>query len=131
MKGTHVSEQQIERIKQAAIDGTTMKDLSIELGLTTDCIAIRAKRLGVTLQRARKPLTKNVNHHFFDEWSQEMAYVLGYICADGNIQHKKQGGKLISFAVGGEDKDFLQQIANLLDLKLPLRAYIDKRNNHT
>jgi hypothetical protein len=127
MQGRNVGEQQIERIKQASIDGTTMKALSIELGLTTDCLAIHAKRLGITLQRARKPLTENVNHYFFDVWSPEMAYVLGYICADGNIQHKKQGGKLISFAVGAKDKDYLQQIADLMDLRLPLRPYTNKK----
>ena len=127
MQGRNVGEQQIERIKQASIDGTTMKALSIELGLTTDCLAIHAKRLGITLQRARKPLTENVNHHFFDVWSSEMAYVLGYICADGNIQHKKQGGKLISFAVGEKDADYLQQIADLMDLRLPLRPYTNKK----
>jgi hypothetical protein len=30
MKGKYVTDQQIERIKQAALDGTTMKDLSAE-----------------------------------------------------------------------------------------------------
>ena len=131
MQGLNVGKEQLERIKQAAIDGTTMKDLSIELGLTTDCLAIHAKRLGITLQRARKPLTENVNHHFFDEWSPKMAYVLGYICADGNIQHKKQGGKLISFGVGAKDKDYLQQVADLMSLKLPLRDYTNKERGIT
>lgn len=29
----------------------------------------------------------SVNEHFFDAWNDAMAYVLGYLCADGHITH--------------------------------------------
>src|SRR3989344_4166450 len=33
-----------------------------------------------------------VDDHYFDRWSSEMAYIFGFICADGNIAWNTEKG---------------------------------------
>lgn len=52
------------------------------------------------------------NERFFDEWSPEMAWVLGLIFADGNIgQHSKNG---FHCSVCSIDVDMLEQVRELM-----------------
>jgi hypothetical protein len=40
---------------------------------------------------------KDINKRFFKKWSSEMAYILGFIFADGNILKNKRGANYFSF----------------------------------
>lgn len=42
------------------------------------------------------PVYKRVNKDFFKKWSNEMAYVLGFFAADGNMIVNKRGGQFWS-----------------------------------
>lgn len=44
------------------------------------------------------PIYRKVNHDFFKKWSSEMAYVLGYIAADGAITIGKRGNHYIDIS---------------------------------
>ena len=55
-----------------------------------------------------------VNHSFFSEWSEEMAYVLGFWAADG-CAHKNYGAMAISFSE--QSQEFLGQIKNAVASK--------------
>lgn len=55
-----------------------------------------------------------VNETFFDIWSPDMAYVLGFFYADGNIQHSPAiRGKYIR--VTNTDRDRIEIIKQLMD----------------
>ncbi len=54
------------------------------------------------------PITKNYNRNFFKSWSRDMAYVLGFLYADGNIVKTKRGTHYISWYIA--DKDLLYDI---------------------
>ena len=41
------------------------------------------------------PQHRTLNHHFFKTWTPEMAYVLGYIAADGTITMGKRGNQYV------------------------------------
>src|SRR3989344_9028123 len=43
------------------------------------------------------PIYKKINKNFFKKWTQNMAYVLGFFAADGNLSINKRGGCYISF----------------------------------
>ena len=63
----------------------------------------------------------NVNDHYFDIENPNMAYILGFIAADGSV-NKKDNGILIGLsAIDGE---FLEQIRQELKLERPLKYYI-------
>ena len=56
----------------------------------------------------------NVNEAFFEKWSPDMAYTLGYIYADGNLNDSPYTrGKYISIA--SIDKSSILRIKNLLN----------------
>lgn len=52
-----------------------------------------------------------VNLHFFNTWSPEMAYVLGFIAADGNICHS---GRTHTLHIACDDADVIEKIKGLL-----------------
>ncbi len=59
----------------------------------------------------------SVNSHFFKKWSIEMAYVLGFIGADGNICHS---GRAHTLHIACDDKDVIEKIRGVLDYKGPI-----------
>lgn len=58
-----------------------------------------------------------VNSNFFKTWSSEMAYVLGFIAADGNICHS---GRAHTLHVACDDKDVIEKIKTVFDYKGPI-----------
>ena len=63
------------------------------------------------------------NESFFDEWSSDMAYVLGFTAADGSINYQPGKHYDLCWRVSSKDKDFLEMIRNLLSAQKPLRYY--------
>ena len=58
------------------------------------------------------PIYKKVNKNFFKTWSHSMAYVLGFIFADGNIVQTKRNTWFLSIQI--TDKNILLKIKQLL-----------------
>jgi len=55
---------------------------------------------------------RTLNQDFFKTWSSEMAYVLGFFVADGNMIKNKRGAHFIAFY--RTDKDIIEKIKFLL-----------------
>ena len=66
----------------------------------------------------------NVNSDFFKTWSPEMAYILGFIGADGNVCHSGRGYIL---HVACDDKDIIEKIKPILSYGGPI--YEKTRDN--
>ena len=49
------------------------------------------------------PIYKKIYKNFFKKWTPDMAYVLGFIYADGNIIHTKRGTWFWSIQITDED----------------------------
>lgn len=58
------------------------------------------------------PIYKKVDHDFFKTWSPEMAYVLGYIAADGAITIGKRGNHYID--ISSIDQELPEMVRNSL-----------------
>lgn len=58
------------------------------------------------------PIFRKKDDKFFAKWSPEMAYVLGFFAADGNMTKNKRGGHFISFEI--TDKELLEKIRESL-----------------
>lgn len=77
---------------------------------TKDAIEQKAHYLGFK----RKPRrTYNVNEEFFNTWSPQMAYILGYIAADGSLQNQDKGSHSLLF--GSTDWQLLIKIKKALN----------------
>ena len=59
------------------------------------------------------PIHKDYNKNFFKTWSHDMAYVLGFLYADGNIIKTKRGTHFIAFY--SADEILLQSIRTVLE----------------
>ncbi len=59
------------------------------------------------------PVYKKVNKDFFKKWSQDMAYVLGFLAADGYITVNKRGGQFWCASI--TDKKLLKEIKRVID----------------
>ncbi len=60
------------------------------------------------------PIFKSVNKDFFKKWSHDMAYILGFLFADGNIMKTKRNTHFISFYTA--DRELLVTIAEVMEL---------------
>lgn len=65
--------------------------------------------------------------HFFDSWSPNMAYVLGYIAADGNLHINKRGACYTEFT--SVDKDLILTVSCLMKVKNKINIRQAKGNN--
>src|SRR3989344_938626 len=59
------------------------------------------------------PMYRKINKNFFKKWTPTMAYVLGFIYADGNIIYTKRHTWFWSLQI--TDKDILEEIKKTLD----------------
>ena len=59
------------------------------------------------------PIYKKINKDFFKKWTSEMAYILGFLFADGNIIFTKRGTWFWSLQI--TDKEILEKIKIEID----------------
>lgn len=72
------------------------------------------------------PIFKTVNQDFFKTWTPEMAYVLGFFAADGNMCIHGNGGQYIEFT--SCDMDILVKIKKLLNSNHKISSRTGKDN---
>ncbi len=58
------------------------------------------------------PIFKAKNENFFKVWTPEMAYVLGFFTADGNMIKNKRGAHFISIEI--TDRDILEEMKRVI-----------------
>lgn len=92
-----------------SVDGPTI--LAAEWGITIGSVMHKARRVGVPASHPFgnrvKSDTAPVNEKYFETWTPGMAYTLGFIFADGNIN---KAGTHLAFAQHERGKDSLDQI---------------------
>lgn len=65
--------------------GSTTNEIAEHFNVSTRAIRQRYEIIGIDVSQLRRPPIYAVNESFFDEWSPEMAYVLGFILTDGCV----------------------------------------------
>lgn len=88
-----------------------------------------ARRLGIGKTTANRWCKENglyykkhtSNDRFFDKWTENSAYILGYIFTDGNVVwNLKKSHWTLTITASQKDKDHLEKIRNLLSSTKPL-----------
>lgn len=76
-----------------------------------------------------------INHNFFKSWSPQMAYVLGFIFADGAIEDVQKSSRTCYIAMSSVDFSILEQIKQsmcsnhkLYLRKSSLKTYLDGKS---
>lgn len=63
----------------------------------------------------------SINEKFFKSWSKEMAWVLGFIFADGCVLLGHRNGGILSIGVAEKDLEILEKINKALNSQYPIR----------
>ena len=63
---------------------------------------------------------------FFDKWSSEMAYVLGFFSADGCMYRNKRGSYYVAFT--STDKELIESVKNIIHAENLIETYLQKGN---
>lgn len=65
-----------------------------------------------------------INDNYFKEENENMAYLIGFLAADGSVIERTN---ILKIAVAEVDKDFLELIMKELESNYPIRKYISKQ----
>lgn len=118
----------IEEIKRRYLAGEDTTEIGKSYNMHRTSIIWVLKREGIERRNyADCHRQYQTNEYYFDNIdSPEKAYLLGYICADGNVFPKSNTVKL---ALAAEDKDHLQLLNNLIQPEKPVTFYHRKEAN--
>ena len=58
---------------------------------------------------------------FFEKWSPEMAYVLGFLYADGDIEDVKKSSRTQYITFPSKDRDILESIKKVIGSSHPIQ----------
>ncbi len=97
----------------ANIKKLTYKQMGTKINRSSSSIQSKIRFLPIQ-GKIRK---HNVNSNFFKIWSPKMAYVLGFIGADGNICHS---GRTHVLHIASDDKDIIEKIKLTLGYDGPI-----------
>lgn len=125
-----LSEAEERQVCQLYEQTRSMTKCEVELGISIPVISRCLKKHGLhqTREQHLQSLPKfvrkyPVNDNYFDEESAEMAYILGFLAADGSISKKEN---TIKIGVSSVDKELLEKFFTILG-GCPVRDYITSK----
>lgn len=77
---------------------------------------------------------KNFNENFFKKWSSQMAYILGFIAADGALIDARKSSRTCYTTLSSNDKELLESIKLYMNSSHPISsrpAHFNKFRNGT
>lgn len=72
---------------------------------------------------------KRVNEDFFKTWSSQMAYVLGFIYADGMVEDCRQSSRTCYTSMSNTDIEIMEKIRSMMSSNHPFEVIPAKVNN--
>lgn len=94
--------------------GSTTNEIAAHFNVSTRAIRQRYEIIGIDVSQLRRPSIYAVNERFFDEWSADMAYVLGFILTDGCVS-----GNTVS--ISQAERAPLEAIKRMMASEHPIR----------
>lgn len=115
-----LNEEIYKRAISKYISGMTLNEISYDLLITEHCVSKTLNKRGIKKRSCSENNRKyNRNSHYFDKIdSQNKAYILGLIFADGNNQPEHSA---ITIHLQEEDKDLLDRVRQEIEYEGPLR----------
>lgn len=98
-----------EEIKEMFLSGATLEEIIQKTGVKVQAVKKRLRKMGIRFPQGGRKL--KINEDFFQVWTFDMAYILGFIVADGNIDRKRK-----RISISQNEKNILVEIAKKLGL---------------
>jgi len=83
------------------------KKISEILNISPTTVIKLVKKYGFEVKEKKRPVKYHANHDFFATWSNDMAYCLGFIAADGHVWKERP---FLNIAVHKQDIKVLEYI---------------------
>jgi hypothetical protein len=106
--------------------GKTQTESGQLIGKTAKSISYYSLKYGIKWGKPQR--LSNINHKFFDEWSHNMAYILGWATADITIQDKTKGQKRL--LIESVDRDLTEHIQQSISPFSKIRIRHHKKPTH-
>jgi hypothetical protein len=108
----------------------SQSELTKKYGYKSEMVKNRAKKLGVILQE--NYIKYKVNDNFFSIWSNNMAYILGFIMADGCLPYRAgKPSSSLDFGLAKLDKKILENINIMMESNFPIYTYDNMKSGHS
>ena len=115
-------DQSIELYKSGLSTLKVAKQTGIQLGVLTR----RLNKLGIIRNNSINSRKFDANHNFFKHIdTEEKAYWLGFIYADGYITTNKGKGKSLGISLNRKDEQHLEIFRNQIEATYPIKHYIN------
>lgn len=100
-------------------ENMSLKEISLIYGCSSTLIGLRLKQYGIKLKQKNGLFGSDfyIDEEFFETWSDEMAYLLGYITADGGVRPHKYELKMKSI-----DYELLEYAKKLLKTNYEIKS---------
>lgn len=98
----------------------TRKELSKILKRNIQTISRWVRDLSANPLYSEKSTKYTHDVDYFRKWSRNMAYVLGFICADGNVSRTSRNGGTLHIGLAKKDKNHLEKLKGLLKTEVPI-----------
>lgn len=118
---TEEKNRRLEEVVRLRYEEEGGRKLAKELGVCLPTVRSRAEKLGIktkiTCHESQKINCKTVDIHFFEQWTPEVAYLLGYIWTDGCLKENGGNSLALTFGCKKEDGYLLYKIKEILKSK--------------
>jgi hypothetical protein len=117
---------QVEEICRRYQAGGTSPELAKEFGVTAHAVLGLLERRGIERRQPTIAQRRYVcNHAFFSSIeTEEQAYWLGFLAADGYIASGKGNNQAVAVMVAMQDKDHLYRLRQALQSTHPVKEYL-------
>lgn len=100
---------------------TPPRDMAKEANCSIDTLRVYMNKYGIPILDHYRPIKYSYNDSFFEVVdTEEKAYWLGFIVADGGISNDKHNRRL-SIQLSAIDKGHLEKLAKALDTEVPIK----------
>ncbi len=117
-------------LAQEYLDGSSSIELARRYNLTKRCVLYRLRKAGVTRRSNSEALRRHhVNEYVFDSFTEESAYWLGFLLADGNIGDTGRNRKARQLRCTLQERDVghLEMLRIWLGSTHPMKYLPDKK----
>ena len=105
--------------------GNTTKEIADLFGMTPRGVLYVLNKRGVPTKGKRRTGGRRINDDFFKTWTNEMAYVLGFIFTDGSISRN-------TLTIAQKERDILNKINLTMESNFEIRRSQNGKNDiHT
>ena len=104
--------------------GLLQREIAERFGTSQARVAKCFKKWGVKTRRRGAIRRYTLREDFFEEIeTEEQAYWLGFILADGSVYRHKVGNWVISIALAAKDQSHLQALASVMEFNGPVQQF--------